>query len=93
MYHRWCIVSSGGSNIHKYIYLNQYIPCPTKSSEKFGVILLSHTKMKTCVIDIDLKIKGCEVYFIFWWWGWRAGAMVARVPALVVLVSVTSLLF
>jgi hypothetical protein len=41
-----------------------------------------------------MKIKVCEGgYFIFWWWGWRAVRMVAKVSALVVLVSVTALLF
>jgi hypothetical protein len=55
------------------IYLPESIQSPpTKSSEKYGIILLSHTKMKICIIDTVMKLKGCEGgLFIFCWWGWR----------------------
>jgi hypothetical protein len=49
--------------------------------------------MKTCIIDTVMKIKDREHgLFIFWWWGRGAVAMVAMVPAVVVLVSVTAVL-
>jgi hypothetical protein len=87
MNHRWCIVSDGDSFLNIFIWINT-VP-PTKSSEKYGVILLSHTKMKTCIIDTVMKIKDCEGgLFIFWWWEWEAMAMVAMVPAVVSITAV-----
>jgi hypothetical protein len=81
------------------IYLPESIQSPlphptTKSSEKYGVILLSYIKMKTCVTDTVMTIKDCEgSIFIFWWWGQGAVVMmVAMVPAVMVLVSVTAVL-
>jgi len=49
--------------------------------------------MKTYIIDTVMKIKDCEGgLFTFWWWRRGAVAMVAMVPAVVVLMSVTPVL-
>ena len=49
--------------------------------------------MKTCIIDSVMEIKDCEGgLFVFWWWGRGAVVMVAMVPAVMVLVSVTAVL-
>jgi len=75
------------------IYLPESIQSPTKSPEKYGVILLLHTKMKTCITDTVMKVKDYEGGLCTFWW-WRRGAvtMVAMVPAVVVLISVTAVL-
>jgi hypothetical protein len=75
------------------LYLPESVQPPTKSPEKSGVILLSHIKMKTCIIDTLMKIKDCDGgLFTFWWWRQGAVVMDAMVPAVVVLMSVTAVL-